>query len=308
MVTNGRIPDAALASIPGDGRLLTGVAASWLAIRADVQRTYGWTPTPTGALDAYRPYSGNYYAQVETFTRRYSRTRIAGRPTKVWGGVTYWLRPGQATAAVPGTSNHGWACAVDVTGLGGFTGTRYKQFAAVAARYGWTNTEGRSIGEPWHWVDVGTAHLVANGLSDLGSIPSGPNVTAPIPIEEDDLPSTKEVTDAIFAMPVLDRPDGSKLTLGQAIAMIPELDRRTQALLAVPVAMDSRERTIRQQVAETPVIDRADGSKVLLWQAVALAASGSTSITAADIAAAIPPNLAAQVVAELGKQISTKGA
>jgi hypothetical protein len=304
MVANGRIPDWALTPIPGGGRLLADAAVRWLAICAEVDRLYGWTPKPTGPLDSYRPYSGNYYAQLETFQRRYSRTRIAGRPTKVWNGVTYWLRPGQATAAVPGTSNHGWACAVDVTGLGGFDGLRYRQFAAVANRYGWTNSEGRRIGEPWHWVDVGTAHLVANGLFDLGAVPNAPSINAPTPIEEDDLPSIKEVTDAIYSMPVANRPDGSKLTLGQALAMLPELDRRTQALLAVPVPMDSRERTIRQQVAETPVIDRPDGSKVLLWQAVALAASGTTAFSAKDIAAAIPGDLASQVANELAKRLA----
>jgi hypothetical protein len=195
--SNGRIPDQALTAIPGGGRLLAPVAVTWLAICAEVYRLYGWTPRPTGPLDAYRPYDGNYYAQVETFRRRYSPTRIAGRPTKVWNGTTYWLRPGQATAAVPGTSNHGWACAVDVTGLGGFTGTRYLQFAAVASRYGWTNSEGRRIGEPWHWVDVGTAHLVANGLSSLGSVPTAPDVTTPAPIEEDDMPYTPDELAAI---------------------------------------------------------------------------------------------------------------
>jgi hypothetical protein len=182
---NGRLPAASLASIPGGGRLLAAVAVTWLAICAEVYRLHGWTPKPTGALDSYRPYDGSYYAQVETFLRRYSRTRIAGRPTKVWNGVTYWLRPGQATAAVPGTSNHGWACAVDVTGLGGFDGERYRQFAAAAARFGWTNSEGRSIGEPWHWVDVGNAHLVKNGLTTIGVTPNVPTLTAPTPIEED---------------------------------------------------------------------------------------------------------------------------
>jgi hypothetical protein len=185
--SNGRIPDSALTTIPGGGRLLHEVARTWLAICADVEALHGWTPRPTGPLDAYRPYSGNHYAQLETFQRRYTREYLAGRPTKTWNGVTYWLRRGMATAAVPGTSNHGWACAVDVTGLAGFGALRYRQFAAVASRYGWTNTEGSRIGEPWHWVDVGTAHLVANGLYDLGAVPDVPSVTPPTPIEEPDL-------------------------------------------------------------------------------------------------------------------------
>lgn len=194
---NGRLPDSALAPIPGGGRLLAAVAVTWLAIIAEVETLHGWTPRPTGPLDAYRPYGGSYYAQVETFLRRYSRTRIAGRPTKTWNGVTYWLRPGQAAAATPGTSNHGWACAVDVTGLGGFAGLRYRQFSAVASRYGWTNTEGRRIGEPWHWVDVGNAHLVANGLTTIGVVADVPTITAPDPITGGDMSLTQDQSDAL---------------------------------------------------------------------------------------------------------------
>lgn len=176
---NGRLPDTALATIPGGGRLLKPVAADWVALCDEVERLFGWRPQPTGVHDSYRPYS----VQESTFLARYTTTRLAGRPTKVWGGVTYWLRAGQATAAVPGTSNHGWACAVDVTGLGGFAGVRHLQFATVAARFGWTNTEGRSINEPWHWVDVGTANLVPKGLLDFGTVPDAPSVAAPAAVK-----------------------------------------------------------------------------------------------------------------------------
>lgn len=191
--TNGRIPDSALATIPGGGRLLAAVAVTWLAICAEVYRLHGWTPAPTGPLDAYRPYDGNYYAQVETFLRRYERRASGAGPfgdVRFWNGVRYVRVNGDA-AAVPGQSNHGWACAVDVTGLGGFGSTRYRQFAAVAARYGWTNTEGSRIGEPWHWVDVGNAHLVANGLTDLGVLPDLPSVTNPEPPKGPDMAWTE---------------------------------------------------------------------------------------------------------------------
>jgi len=179
---NGRLPDAALVTIPGGGGLLKPVAADWVALCDEVERLFGWRPEPSGVHDSYRPYS----VQESTFLDRYTTTYTVKqngptKKTKVWNGVTYYLRKNKATAAVPGKSNHGWACAVDVTGLGGFAGVRYLQFATVAARFGWTNTEGRSINEPWHWVDVGTANLVSKGLLDLGALPDGTHVVTDLP-------------------------------------------------------------------------------------------------------------------------------
>ena len=173
--SNGQVPASALRDIPGGARLLAAVSLTWSSICAEVARLYGWTPAPTGTSDAYRALA----VQERIFRERYTTTFLAGRPTKVWRGRTYWLKPGQATAATPGASNHGWGCAVDVESLGGFNGTRYRQFAAVAARFGWTNTEGRSINEAWHWVDVGTAYLVSNGLPSIGVVPGAPIVTIP---------------------------------------------------------------------------------------------------------------------------------
>lgn len=204
--TNGLIPDAALVTVAGGARLLSGPAAAWNSIVADVRREFGWTPRPTGSLDGFRPLSGNYYAQTETFLRRYEK-RASGRgpygDVRFWNGVRY-VRVNGAAAAVPGTSNHGWGCAVDVSDLGGFTTVRYRQFASVAARYGWTNSEGRSIGEHWHWVDVGNAHLVKNGWTTAGVVPDAPTLNIPAPIEEDDMPYTPEEIEAICKKAALD--------------------------------------------------------------------------------------------------------
>lgn len=181
---NGRIPDASLVSITGKSgaRLLSGAATAWETLRAAVFRTHGWYPVPTGPSDAYRPYT----VQESLFRTRYTPTYLAGRPIKVWNGVRWYLRPGQATAAVPGTSNHGQGIAVDVTDLGGFTSSRYKDFAGVAQSLGWSNVEGRSIGEPWHWVYTGAPELASNPGTGAGSVPTGPNVNTPTPISPED--------------------------------------------------------------------------------------------------------------------------
>lgn len=173
--TNGSIPDSELVTIPGGARLLAPVAIIWLAVCAEVARLHGWTPVPTGPLDGYRPLSGNFYAQHETFMRRYQRAYVQYAKGKVdarkYGGVTYYRKPGEAAAAPPGTSNHGWACAIDVSGLGS-NPVRYAQFAAVAIRHGLSNAEGLSVGEKWHWTHPGTVAHVKRGITFPRSIPT----------------------------------------------------------------------------------------------------------------------------------------
>lgn len=111
---NGRLPDSILEDIPGKNgeptiRLLKDTAArSWKAMAAHALRD-GIFLSSTSLMDSYRPYE----VQVRIFKQRYSLVRIVGRSTRVWNGRTYWQRPYTAAAAVPGTSNHGDAIAVD---------------------------------------------------------------------------------------------------------------------------------------------------------------------------------------------------
>lgn len=197
--SNGLIPDSALATIARNARLLPGPAKSFTWICDEVERRYGWRPRPTGPLDAYRPKSGNYYAQTETFLRRYTLAASGVGPfgdVRYWNGLRY-VRTNGAPAAVPGTSNHGWACAADVADLLSFTSARYRQFAEVAAEAGWSNAEGRSIGEFWHWVDVTSVQLVKAGHSTTGVIPDVPTITPIAPPEEVDLDAnqSQQLTD-----------------------------------------------------------------------------------------------------------------
>lgn len=201
---NGRIPDSELVTVPGGARLVAPVARIWLAAISEVERLYGWTPAPTGPLDGFRPLSGNYYAQHETFMRRYQTGYVQYAPGKVdarrYNGVLYYRKPGQAAAAVPGTSNHGWGCAIDVAGLGS-NPTRYSQFSAVAYRHGLSNVEGLSVGEKWHWTHPGTVTQVNNGMTFGGYIPSpiGPLIP-PHGIEEIDMPLNQDDLNQIDAI------------------------------------------------------------------------------------------------------------
>lgn len=145
-VVNGQIGSWGLASIGSGQALRPDAATAWLAVVAEMLTRYGITLRLT---DSYRPYA----VQVRIFNERYDPAFTGNGPfgdVRWWDGVRY-VRMCGASAAVPGTSNHGLGIAVDVTGLGGFDGTTYAYVAAIAPACGWTNTAGRQIGEAWHW-------------------------------------------------------------------------------------------------------------------------------------------------------------
>lgn len=150
MLVNGKIPDNLLVGIEDGKRLRREAAQAWTAIRREVQRLFGWLPTLSPGWTAYRTFE----QQVSLFQSNYTLTNT-GRASKIWNGQRWYLRPGKASAATPGRSNHGWGAAVDVAGLGNFNSTKYNQFASVAQRFQFSNAEGKSINEPWHWVFTG---------------------------------------------------------------------------------------------------------------------------------------------------------
>jgi hypothetical protein len=87
-------------------------------------------------------------------------------------GKTYWLKPGNAMVASPGTSNHGWGCAIDMALLVGgcvvAVTTEYVQWAAgvaVAHGFSWEDSESWHI----HAIDMG---------ADAPAVPSQPSEPA----------------------------------------------------------------------------------------------------------------------------------
>lgn len=195
MVTyaNGRIPQSALSPIPsigGTAWLLPAPAAAFLAVCADVVRQYGWAPVATSPGDGFRSYDRQRTLFLQRYAPVYATVVQGGRrivDRRTWDGVYYWRHTG-AAAAVPGTSNHGKGITVDVTGLGAYTSTRFRQFAAVAAQHGFSNAEGRSVGEPWHW---NYTRAITIPVSNTNTAPEVsitlPDGTAPDPLKEDEV-------------------------------------------------------------------------------------------------------------------------
>lgn len=58
---------------------------------------------------------------------------------------------GYPRANYPGNSNHGWALAVDIGGLGGTSGKKYKWLKARKGLYGLVQQAWYVRHEPWHW-------------------------------------------------------------------------------------------------------------------------------------------------------------
>jgi hypothetical protein len=106
--SNGRLPDGLLTSVDGGGRLHHLAARAWSALVADAWASVGLPLTYTYG-GTYRPYS----AQETLFMSRYSPSGTGGG-CKTWNGVRWCKKSANlATAAVPGTSNHGWGLAID---------------------------------------------------------------------------------------------------------------------------------------------------------------------------------------------------
>jgi hypothetical protein len=124
---NGRIPLDQLASIPWapTQMLRADAVTALIALNADFRAQFGRDIKIT---DSYRTYEEQVRVKAEKG----------------------WL------AATPGTSNHGWALALDLGGGIEMFGTaEHKWMVANASRYGWMHPSWAQVTgskpEPWHW-------------------------------------------------------------------------------------------------------------------------------------------------------------
>jgi len=152
-MVNGQIPASRLVSTPGQAGgptvvLVEPAARAWRALCASA-KVGGHTLKLSGAASGYRTID----QQVTLFRQRFTTSPVSST-VRIWQGRRWFLRPGVALAAVPGTSNHGNAIAVDVgVELDGDTGTESIDAGALewllgnASRFGWS-WEVQS--EPWH--------------------------------------------------------------------------------------------------------------------------------------------------------------
>ena len=123
---NGRIPSDALCEVGVRGQ----------ALRCDAAAAY------TELADAYADRFGKRLCITDSY-RSFGAQLTA-----------FAVKP--ALAAVPGTSNHGWALAVDLCGgVNGFGTPQWRWMAENAGRFGWVQPSWAGPRgekpEPWHW-------------------------------------------------------------------------------------------------------------------------------------------------------------
>ena len=183
---NGLIPTSALTALSVGGHLLATPARAFEEWRRQAAAA-GRTLTITSVADAYRPLA----VQERVFLQRYIPQATGGGiygDVRHYKGVRYVRRHG-AAAAVPGTSNHGRGLAIDVANAGPFGGAFHDWMLKTGPELGWSNVEGRSVNEPWHWVHDSVT-IAASGSTAGAAAPLKP--TAPMSVEAITISSHQE--------------------------------------------------------------------------------------------------------------------
>lgn len=134
---NGKLPTSILKEIPG-GFLHHKAADAFIAMRKEARKA-GIVLEPTSSADTYRRFS----IQLKAFLHRYDNTVRKTVPKK-YQSKLWWLKPGFAGVAVPGTSNHGWGLAIDIKDA---NQKKIEWLLKNADKFGFS-WEAQS--EPWH--------------------------------------------------------------------------------------------------------------------------------------------------------------
>lgn len=175
---NGKIPLENLVVIGDRGWLFGNAARAYnalafmcLSIGLPLTYTFG------GTNRTYADQLNLWYQRMVTEKTPWGIDKATGQPifkTKVWNGVTWYLKAGLAGCAIPGTSNHGWAIAIDTAfdpypfdadGISPADAEaitshpqwpKFKEFAE-ACGFSWEDTS-----EPWH-----IRYCLGNAVSQL---------------------------------------------------------------------------------------------------------------------------------------------
>jgi hypothetical protein len=144
-VPNGCYDLSTLAQVEPGIYLRPEVAAQYRGALADYTSQTG---SPGSSSEGYRPLGS-------------PGDLAAGTVNTQW----YWFEMyGSPRAAVPGTSNHGRAAAVDIndwTTYGDSSTALFRTFSGVMHAYGFDDDVD---GEPWHWHYIGAPAIVAPAL------------------------------------------------------------------------------------------------------------------------------------------------
>ena len=141
-VTPGELPANMLVDIKPYGKLHPRAANAYNAVRAAAFAAGIKQFKPISQGDTYRSLA----QQTAAFQQRYTLQPIEGASTRTWQGRKYYLRPGNAPLAAPGTSRHNLGLACDFANMAGDT---WAFMCERGPRFGWSLEVMPQ--EPWHW-------------------------------------------------------------------------------------------------------------------------------------------------------------
>ncbi|GAB3714499.1 peptidoglycan-binding protein [Mariniluteicoccus flavus] len=120
---NGQLPSSILCTVPFSpkDKVACYMLPDLVAFNEAHKKMFGSNISITGNNNAYRPLSVQEH---------------------------YWRTLPRGQAARPGTSNHGWGLAIDISNVGGHGTARYRWLNSNAGKYGFDDNVGH---EAWHW-------------------------------------------------------------------------------------------------------------------------------------------------------------
>ncbi|GAA4672721.1 M15 family metallopeptidase [Frondihabitans cladoniiphilus] len=240
--SNGSIPLTALTSIPG-GYLRPDAATAYTALAAAFTATFH---EPLTVVEGYRSLD----SQTAIFQSRFT---VSATPTPIsWNGQYWTQNAGAAIAAVPGTSVHGWALAMDLGSNVQIASSPEKAWVdANGPAFGWYPV-GNDFGEPWHFEFTPTGTSAYPTTASTTPVATGPG--GAVVVGGATAPSAIFVAPATASTGAADESAPPVTTGLDADAFRPAADSDpTPGILALPYAPDGL------RVGAASIVDRTNG-------------------------------------------------
>jgi LAS superfamily LD-carboxypeptidase LdcB len=137
----GKLPDYLLKPVRPYGRLHWLAAQAYHAMRTAARQDGILGMKPTSYWDTYRTID----VQERAFLARYTKAPLHDtKSIRMYKGEKYYLKPGLAILAVPGTGFHPLGLAVDISEASG------KRLEWLLANADWFGFSWELQSEPWH--------------------------------------------------------------------------------------------------------------------------------------------------------------
>ena len=153
---NGKLVPCSLSGVyfngVGHGSLHKNTARAWNALAVAAYAATGVSITIASTADAYRSYDQQETVFRNRYRRVYNPLTCTLDSKRVWNGVTWYKLRNVAPVASPGTSNHGWALAVDAAIYKPKVSAKPLSITSDQTLWSWLLVNALSFGFSWEGV------------------------------------------------------------------------------------------------------------------------------------------------------------